>query len=93
MCGILADADGAVEVRAAVGGADGADVMKFVLLMAEEDHFDRWDAADEAMRERVVADFEAFDAAVDARGSVVGGEALRRPDERPHRCGRARAGR
>ena len=54
--------------------------MKFVLLMAEEGHYDKWDAADEAMRERVVADFEAFDAAVAARGSVVGGEALARPD-------------
>lgn len=55
--------------------------MKFVLLMAEEDHYARWDAADEATRERVVADFEAFDAAVAERGSVVGGEALARPAE------------
>ena len=54
--------------------------MRFVLLMAEESHFDRWDAADEATRERVVADFEAFDAAVAERGSVVAGEALSRPD-------------
>lgn len=55
--------------------------MKFVLLMAEEDHFAKWDAADEATRERVIADFEAFDAAVAERGSVVGGEALSRPTE------------
>lgn len=55
--------------------------MRFVLLMAEEDHYARWDAADDAMRQRVVADFEAFDAAVAERGSVVGGEALARPAE------------
>ncbi|GAB2451407.1 YciI family protein [Nocardioides hungaricus] len=53
--------------------------MRFVLLMAEEAHFEKWDAADEALRERVVADFEAFGAAVAERGSVVGGEALARP--------------
>lgn len=55
--------------------------MRFVLLMAEEDHYARWDAADEATRQRVVADFEAFDAAVAERGAVVGGEALARPSE------------
>jgi len=54
--------------------------MKFVLLMAEANHFDNWDAADETHRERVVADFEAFDAAVAERGAVVGGEALGRPE-------------
>lgn len=54
--------------------------MKFVLLMSEEHHYDKWDAADEAMRERVVADFEKFDAAVAERGAVVGGEALARPE-------------
>lgn len=55
--------------------------MRFVLLMAEADHFERWDRSDAAHRERVVADFEAFDAAVAERGSVVGGEALSRPSE------------
>lgn len=55
--------------------------MRFVLLMTEEDHYAKWDALDEAARQRVVADFEAFDAAVAARGSVVGGEALSRPTE------------
>lgn len=54
--------------------------MKFVLLMAEEGHFDKWDAADAAARERTVAAFEAFDAAVAERGAVVGGEALARPE-------------
>lgn len=49
--------------------------------MAEADHFERWDAADEATRQRVVSDFEAFDAAVAERGAAVGGEALARPSE------------
>ena len=50
--------------------------MKYLLLMAEADHFRKWEEADDALRERVVADFEAFDAAVKKRGSIVGGEAL-----------------
>ncbi|MDF1604880.1 YciI family protein [Nocardioides sp. YIM 152315] len=54
--------------------------MRFVLLMSEADHFANWDAASEEHRARVVADFEAFDAAVARRGSVVGGEALSRPE-------------
>lgn len=54
--------------------------MRFVLLMAEDGHYDKWDAADEALRERVVSDFQAFDAAVAERGSVVGGDALGRPE-------------
>jgi hypothetical protein len=53
--------------------------VKFLLLMAEADHFNKWEAADDAHRERVYADFKAFDEAVAARGSVVGGEALQRP--------------
>ena len=50
--------------------------MKFLLLMAEADHFAKWEAADDALRERVVADFQAFDAAVRQRGAILGGEAL-----------------
>lgn len=53
--------------------------MKFLVLMAETDHFANWEHADEALRERVVDDFRAFDAAVAQRGSVVGGEALDSP--------------
>ncbi|WP_122818709.1 YciI family protein [Nocardioides pantholopis] len=53
--------------------------MKFLVLMAEEDHFAKWDRADAALRERVVADFTAFDAAVAERGSVLAGEALDHP--------------
>ena len=53
--------------------------MRFLILMAEEDHFDRWEAADETRRERVYADFHAFSEAVGSRGSIVAGEALDRP--------------
>jgi hypothetical protein len=47
--------------------------------MAEEDHFDNWEAADDSLRERVYADFHAFSEAVGARGAIVAGEALDRP--------------
>jgi hypothetical protein len=47
--------------------------------MAEEEHFERWEAADDALRERVYADFRAFSEAVRARGSIVAGDALDRP--------------
>ncbi|MCH1867656.1 YciI family protein [Nocardioides sp. CFH 31398] len=50
--------------------------MKVLVLLAETDHFARWEAADADHRARVVADFQAFDAAVRARGAVLGGEAL-----------------
>lgn len=53
--------------------------MKFLLLMTEVDHFGKWDEADEALRARVIADFQAFGAAVAERGTVVGGEALGHP--------------
>lgn len=55
--------------------------MKFVLLMAEEDHFGNWERADRDHRDRVVADFEAFTQAAKARGSIVAGEALDHPDQ------------
>jgi hypothetical protein len=53
--------------------------MRFLVLMAEADHFDRWEAADDEHKERVYADFRAFSEAVGARGSIVAGEALDRP--------------
>ena len=49
------------------------------MLMAEEEHFERWEAADDALRERVYADFRAFSEAVRSRGSIVAGDALDRP--------------
>ena len=54
--------------------------MRFLVLMAEADHFDKWDAADAEQRDRVFADFRAFDAAVSARGAIVSGDALDRPE-------------
>jgi hypothetical protein len=47
--------------------------------MAEADHFEKWEAADDAHRERVYADFRAFSEAVAARGAIVAGDALDRP--------------
>jgi hypothetical protein len=47
--------------------------------MAEEDHFDKWEAADDDYRERCFADYNAFATAVKARGTVVLGDALDRP--------------
>jgi hypothetical protein len=54
-------------------------MTRFLILMAEDDHFARWDAADDALRERVFADFRAFTAAVRERGRFRGGEALAHP--------------
>lgn len=56
-----------------------ADLTRYLILMAEPEHFARWDAADEAERERVFADFRAFTAAVRERGRFRGGEALAHP--------------
>jgi hypothetical protein len=56
-----------------------ADLTRYLILMAEPDHFARWDAADDAERERVFADFRAFTAAVRERGRFRGGEALVHP--------------
>jgi hypothetical protein len=54
--------------------------MRFLVLMAEANHFDKWEASDDAHRQRVFADFEAFSKAVQDRGSMVAGDALDRPD-------------
>ncbi len=51
-------------------------MTRFLVLLTEADHFAKWDAADEATRERTIAAFNAFDDAVEARGSVLHGEAL-----------------
>ena len=55
--------------------------MKFLVLMAEEDHFDRWEAASEAQQQQFFDGLEAFTAAVRDRGQVLAGEALARPDQ------------
>ncbi|MEV5966201.1 YciI family protein [Kribbella sp. NPDC051952] len=54
-------------------------MTRFLVLMAEPDHFARWDAADEATQEEVFAAFRTFTAAVRERGRFRGGEALTHP--------------
>ena len=53
--------------------------MRFLVLLASEDHFDVWDAADDALRERVIGDYNAFGDAVRRAGTLVVGDALHRP--------------
>lgn len=55
-------------------------MTKFLILMAEPDHFRKWEEADESLQQRVFHDFTAFDAAVKERGTLVAGEALSHPD-------------
>jgi hypothetical protein len=55
--------------------------MRFLVLLAEEDHFAKWDHADDALRTRTIDDFNAFGDAVRQRGSIVVGDALQRPEE------------
>ncbi len=52
---------------------------KYLVLMAEPDHFRKWDEADDSLQQRVFDDFKAFDAAVRERGTIVAGEALSHP--------------
>ena len=54
--------------------------MKFMILLAEEGHFSKWESAEATHRDRVHDDFRAFSAAVAERGSIVAGEALDRPE-------------
>lgn len=56
-----------------------SDLTRYLILMAEPDHFARWDAADDAAQEKIFADFRAFTAAVRERGRFRGGEALAHP--------------
>jgi hypothetical protein len=58
-----------------------SDLTRYLILLAEPDHFARWDAADDAEQERVFADYRAFTAAVRERGRFRGGEALAHPRE------------
>ena len=62
--------------------------MRFLVLLASEDHFDRWDNADEVLRRRMIDDYNAFGDAVRQRGTLVAGDALHRPEAartlRPH---------
>jgi hypothetical protein len=54
--------------------------VRFLVLMAEQDHFDRWEAASEHQQQAFFDGLAEFTAAVRERGEVVFGEALARPD-------------
>jgi len=54
--------------------------VRFLVLMAEEDHFDRWEAASEEQQQDFFDGLAAFTAAVRERGEVLLGEALDRPE-------------
>jgi hypothetical protein len=59
---------------------EGRCLVRFLVLLAEENHFDKWDNADDALRERVIGDYNAFGDAVRQRGTLVVGDALGRPE-------------
>jgi len=54
--------------------------VRFLVLMAEEDHFDKWEAASEQEQQAFFDGLAAFTAAVRERGEVLLGEALDRPE-------------
>ena len=54
--------------------------MRFLVLMAEEDHFDKWEAASEQEQQAFFDGLAAFTAAVRDRGEVLFGDALARPE-------------
>ena len=54
--------------------------MKFLVLMAEEDTWERWNALSDAEQQDVFDSFTAFTAAVEERGKVIAGDALDRPE-------------
>jgi hypothetical protein len=53
--------------------------VKFLVLMSEEDHFARWDAMDDPARKEAFGRFENFAREVEARGTMLAGEALAEP--------------
>ena len=55
--------------------------MRFVLLMAETDHYEKWHRVGDTERAEVFAAFGAFSEAVAARGTIVAGEGLAAPSE------------
>ncbi len=54
--------------------------MKFLVLMAEEDSWERWNALTDDEQQAVFEKFTAFSEAVNVRGAVIAGEALDRPE-------------
>ena len=54
--------------------------MQFLILLAEADHFDRWDATGHDDRARYFADYKAFADGVRQQGTLIVGDALSRPE-------------
>jgi hypothetical protein len=54
--------------------------MRFLVLMTEVDHFERWNDASPDERTEMTDRLHVFTAAVRERGSMLAGEALRRPE-------------
>ena len=55
--------------------------MRFVVLMAETDHYARWAGSTEDERRAALARLDAFGAAVAERGAVLGGAGLAEPQQ------------
>jgi hypothetical protein len=54
--------------------------MRFLVLMAEQDSFDKWEAASEQDHQEFFDALDAFAKAVGERGAVLFGDALDRPE-------------
>ena len=54
--------------------------MKFLVLMAEEDTWNRWNALSDVEQQAAYDCFTAFTAAVEQSGKVIAGDALDRPE-------------
>ena len=54
--------------------------MQFLVLLAEADHFDKWDATCVHDRARYLAAYNAFADAVRQQGTLILGDALHRPE-------------
>jgi hypothetical protein len=54
--------------------------VKFLVLMTEEDTWERWNALSDVQQQAVFDEFTAFSEAVKQRGAVLAGEALDRPE-------------
>lgn len=55
--------------------------MKFLVLMSEPRHFDRWDESSDAEQHAAFDAYRAFTDAVRERGTLHYGDALARPEE------------
>jgi hypothetical protein len=55
--------------------------MKFLVLMTEPGHFDRWDASDDGEQQAVLDAYARFTDAIRTRGAVLYGDAVARPEQ------------